>query len=205
MLRAAILVLGLLSAALASAAPSAQARWPVLHREARILAFGDSLTDGVGGTGENYPQRLSRLIGREVVNSGLPGETTAQGLQRLAQVLQREHAALLILCLGINDFLQNVPEVAIRANLVAMLRVAADAGVPVLLLAVAKPGSSQAHPLYAEAAAEGGAWLESQALASVLSNAALKADLVHPNREGYRALANALADRLRAEGALASE
>lgn len=171
----------------------------MLGHETRVLAFGDSLTDGVGGAGENYPRRLAQLIGRPVVNAGLPGETTAQGWQRLPEVLQRERPTSLILCLGLNDLLRGVAEADIRANLVAMIRTAHAADVRVLLLATPRPGTRQAHPLYAEAAAQGGAWLDEHAMVDVLTNPALKADLVHPNRDGYRAIAEALARRLRGD------
>jgi acyl-CoA thioesterase I len=170
-----------------------------IDRDERIVAFGDSLTDGVGGAGENYPTHLSRLLKRDVINAGLPGDTTAQGLRRLAAVLERDRPSLLLLCLGLNDFLQGVPDEEILANLVAMMRLSAQAGVPVLLLAVPRPGDSHAHPLYVEAAARGGAHLDTNAMIRVLRNPALKADLIHPNREGYRAIAEALADRLRME------
>lgn len=183
--------------ALASSGPVNGA--DLIDRDERIVAFGDSLTDGVGGAGENYPAHLSRLLKREVINAGLPGDTSAQGLRRLAAVLDRDRPSLLLLCLGLNDFLQGVPDEVILANLIAMMRLSAQAGVPVLLLAIARPGDSKAHPLYAEAAARGGAHLDSSAVIRVLRNPALKADLIHPNREGYRAIAEALAHRLRME------
>lgn len=173
----------------------------MLGSEARVLAFGDSLTDGVGGAGENYPQRLARIIGRPVVNAGLPGETTAQGRRRLPEVLRRERPTLLILCLGVNDLLRGVAEEEIRANLIAMIRAARAADVQVVLLATPRSGTSAAHPLYAQAAQQAGATLDAHSMVDVLANPALKADLVHPNREGYRAIADALARRLRS-GAL---
>lgn len=171
---------------------------PALHESARILAFGDSLTDGTGGAGQSYPRDLARLIRREVINAGLPGQTTADGLRRLPQVLRRERPDLLILCLGINDFLQGVPRHQMRANLLAMLETARLAAVPVLLLAIPARGETEADPLFAEVAAQGGAVVDEQAMIEALSRASLKADLVHPNREGYRQIAEYIAARLRA-------
>lgn len=169
----------------------------------RILAFGDSLTDGVGGSGENYPARLSRLIGRPVLNAGLPGDTTADGLRRLVDTLRRERPTLLILCLGINDLLQGIDSQIIHDNLLTMIRLSMTQSVPVLLVAVPQPGSRHAHPLYAQAALEGGAWLDEDAMVQVLSNPLLKADLVHPNGEGHRAVAQSLSRRLRQLGLVA--
>lgn len=37
----------------------------------KIYALGDSLTLGVGSKGKNYPEKLSELLGQEVVNRGV--------------------------------------------------------------------------------------------------------------------------------------
>lgn len=173
-----------------------------LRSDATVLAFGDSLTDGVGGSGENYPQRLANLIGRKVVNAGLPGDTAAQGLARLASTLQMHQPDLLILCLGINDMAQGVPRERIRQNLAAMLNLARDAEVQVVLLALPQRGSSRADPLFAEVGDEAGVVVDERSMVEVLNNPALKADLFHANREGYRRVAELLAQQLQEFGAL---
>ncbi|MGQ0699416.1 MAG: GDSL-type esterase/lipase family protein [Panacagrimonas sp.] len=180
----------------------AENRLPLLSPNASVLAFGDSLTDGVGGSGENYPQSLARRIGHKVVNAGIAGDTTAQGRVRLPEALQTYRPELLILCLGINDELQRVPRERIRENLTAMLRSAREAHVPVLLLALPRRGESSADPLFAEVAAEGGAIVDETSMVEVLSNPVLKADIVHANGEGYRQVAMSLAMKLKKQGAL---
>ncbi len=175
---------------------------PPLSSHARILAFGDSLTDGVGGSGENYPERLARRIDRVVINAGSNGETTAQGRARLPGVLREERPALLILCLGINDLSRGLPRDAIRDNLVAMLASARDAGVPVLLLGLPARGGVVVDALFSEAAQVGDAVLDARSMVDIIANPALKADLVHLNADGYRQLSERLAEVLRQRGAL---
>ena len=187
----------------ADAAAGQDVRLPALPAGAAILAFGDSLTAGVGGSGTSYPQRLSLLTGHEVLNAGVPGETSAEGRARLAATLSETRPGLLILCLGINDYLRRVPHETVRANLQAMLDESSAAGVPVLLLAVPVPHTRAVEPWFAALAQPGRVRVDPHAMADVLRQPGLKADLVHPDSEGYRQVAEAVARSLRDSGALA--
>jgi acyl-CoA thioesterase-1 len=175
---------------------------PPLPAGATILAFGDSLTAGIGGSGFDYPQRLAQLTGHDVVNAGVPGDTSAQGRARLGGVLLEVRPRLLILCLGVNDFLHKVPHEVLRANLQAMLDESSAAGVPVLLLAVPAPETRLVDSWFMTLAQPDRVRVEAHAMADVLRQPALKADLVHPNEEGYRQIADAVARSLRDSGAL---
>ena len=62
-----------------------------------IVCFGDSLTAGIGGAkGMDYPSQLSRLIGMEIKNAGVPGDTTASALDRVVDVLELQPRIVLI-------------------------------------------------------------------------------------------------------------
>lgn len=189
---------------LVAAACSKTPQLPPLAADATILAFGDSLTAGTGaGDGESYPAVLARLTGRNVLNAGVPGEVSGSGLQRLAGLLEREQPALLVLCHGGNDLLARHDPRLIADNLRAMLRAAAERGVPVLLVAVPSPDIMlEPPPLYEGLAREFRIPLERRALAHILGKSALKSDHVHPNAAGYRLLAEAVADLLKKSGAL---
>ena len=88
-----------------------------------IVAFGDSLTAGVGTSLENsYPNVLAELSGLNVVNAGVSGETTSEGLARLPEVLEEHNPSLLILLEGGNDILQNQKSSRIQQNLDRMIQ-----------------------------------------------------------------------------------
>lgn len=169
-----------------------------------VLAFGDSLTAGTGAAeGESYPAVLATLIGRKVVNAGIPGELSAAGAARLPEVLEREKPALLILCHGGNDLLQKQDTGRLAENLRTMIRTAREKGVAVVLLAVPAPDLSLSPPpLYGEVAKEFAVPLEGKALAKILGKHSLKSDYIHPNAAGYKQLAAAVAALLRKSGAI---
>ena len=160
-----------------------------LRKDAVILAFGDSLTVGIGGSGIDYPNQLGKLIRREIINAGSSGELTAQGIARLEETLNVKGFDFLIICHGINDLYRKVPISEIKKNLAQMIRSAHNKDIPVILIALPDPTSRRLHPLFKEVANETGAILDSHSLVSVFTNPLYKADPVHLNREGYIRLA----------------
>ncbi len=183
---------------------SPSAKSPRLAGDAVILAFGDSLTYGTGAQrSESYPAILEQLIGRRVVNSGVPGEITEEGLARLPEVLEREKPALLILCHGGNDLLRRLDRQQTADNLRAMIRLARERGVAVIMIAVPSPGIALSPPpFYREIAEAMKIPFEEKALLKVLSDGSLKSDYIHPNAAGYRKLAESIAGLLKQSGAV---
>lgn len=175
-----------------------------LSSDAAILAFGDSLTSGYGATPEtSYPAVLSQLSGKRIVNAGIPGETTAAALARLPQVLDRERPALVLLCLGGNDFLQRLDQKQAEENLRAMVRMMRERGIGVVLIGVPRLGWGLEVPdWYASIAHDAGIPYEGTVLQRVLGERSLKSDTIHPNAAGYRQMAEALHKLLKKSGAL---
>ncbi|MDH3474658.1 MAG: arylesterase [Rhodospirillales bacterium] len=176
-----------------------------LTEDAVVLAFGDSLTAGYGAPqGQGYPQVLEDMIGRRVVASGVPGEVSASGRARFASVLDRVRPSLVVLCHGGNDFLRRLDESQLTENLRAMVEDAETRGIPVVLIGVPRPGLliSEGAEVYRRIAEEFGLPYEAEALADILKQQKLKADVIHPNAAGYRRLAEAVAALLRASGAI---
>jgi len=89
----------------------------------RIVVFGDSLTAGYGleDVEDAYPGLLQQKIdslqlGYTVINSGISGETTAGGKNRIDWVLNQK-PSVFILELGANDGLRGVPLTETKMNL----------------------------------------------------------------------------------------
>jgi len=175
-----------------------------LPAEAVVLAFGDSLTFGTGAQeADSYPAQLEQLIGRRVARSGVPGETTAQALVRLPGALDEYAPRLLLLCIGGNDFLRRLGNPQAERNVRAMVELARSRGVEVLLIGAPEPGFLVSPPaFYAGIAKEFALPYEDAVIGDVLKDASLKSDPIHPNARGYRVIAERLAGRLKASGAL---
>jgi len=175
-----------------------------LAGDAEILAFGDSLTYGTGALpGESYPAVLEELTGRHVINAGVPGEVSGEGLPRLQALLEREKPDLLVLCHGGNDLLRRSDREQIRQNLKEMISAAGKRGVSVVLIAVPAPGIFLKPPrLYEEIASDMKIPLEDEILKTILADDTLKSDAIHPNAAGYRRLAEAVLSLLQKSGAL---
>lgn len=201
--------------ALASAAPLAgcsrrTVRGRPVPAGARVLALGDSLTHGNGAErGADYPAVLAALTGWDVVNAGVPGDTTVQALARLAPLLEAMRPQLVLVSIGGNDFLRRQPEDAARAALVRICTTARAADAQVMLIAVPRPtltarftGSLDDHPMYESVAEELGLPLHRRGWADVLQDPALRADAIHANAQGYRRFAEGLHAALRTAGLL---
>lgn len=179
-------------------------RQKTLPPNAKILAFGDSLTFGRGVLPEeSYPARLQSAIHRDVINGGLPGEVSVEGLKRLPIWLDEYEPNFLILCHGANDLLRSLSDDKVRENLRGMVKMAKDRGIDVILIAVPKFGGMRSAPgFYADIAREFNIPLENRSLEEILRHAKYQKDTVHPNPEGYQLIADALVKLMKASGAL---
>jgi lysophospholipase L1-like esterase len=133
----------------------------------------------------------------------VPGEVSAAGLARLPAMLDQVKPALLVLCHGGNDFLRRHDEAEAAKNVRAMVELAKNRGIAVVLIGTPKPGLFPSPPgFYADIARDLKLPYEDAALKKILADNELKSDLVHPNAKGYARLAQAVADLLTTSGAL---
>lgn len=182
---------------------SPSAKFTPLPKDSVILAFGDSLTAGYGTTPENsYPIVLAQLSGYPVVNAGISGETTQQGLARFSNTLDQIQPKLVILMEGANDILQNKDLGQAKQNLNAMIHEAKSRNIQILLVAVpAKSLSLSGANFYPELATENKLILDDDTLAKLLKSPELKSDFVHFNQQGYHVMAERFYAILKEHGA----
>jgi acyl-CoA thioesterase-1 len=177
---------------------------PRLNADDVIVAFGDSLTYGTGAdTQAAYPAVLSTLVEHPIINVGVPGETTIEAIARLPQVLSQTHPKLVLLCLGGNDMLHKTTASTIEQNLRALIHTIQASGASVVLIGVPEPKLFGGAPaFYADIADELKLPYEGEVFNEVLRNPSLKSDPIHANDQGYRLVAQRLADLLKSSGAL---
>lgn len=199
-------LLALASATLLLSACGKGKRYPKIATGSTVLALGDSLTAGYGvQKGEDYPTQLAQITGWKVINGGVSGNTSAEALARLPELMQ-QRPRLVIVSIGGNDFLRRVPEAETRANIGKILTTIQSANVPVVLVAIpyfttgALVGNVSEHPLYDDLAKQYNVPLLKDAWADILGDKDLKSDQIHGNAQGYRQFAEELADFLKSRG-----
>jgi len=164
-----------------------------------IIAFGDSLTAGYGaGAGEDYPSGLAKMLGREVINAGVSGDTTDSALARIdADVLQRS-PRIVIVGLGGNDFLRGTPIASTEANLRAIVKQIQQSGAMVVILGFNFPSLTASYgKMYKRVASDEGCLLIPDLLDGIIGNPSLKSDEIHPNAKGYALMAERVAGPFR--------
>lgn len=163
----------------------------------RIVAFGDSLTAGLGVPAEeSYPAQLQRSLDAlgysyRVVNAGVSGDTTAGGLRRVPWILTNK-PDVVILELGANDGLRGLSVDQTRHNLREIIQRLQEAGVGVVLAGMKLPPNygqdylARFEGIYPSLAKEYRLPLIPFFLDGVGGSPSLnQADGIHPTAKGY--------------------
>jgi acyl-CoA thioesterase-1 len=174
-----------------------------------IVMLGDSLTAGYElPVNAALPAAVQheldeRGIKARFVNAGVSGDTTADGLQRYDWSVTGSNADLLVIALGANDFLQQLPAEIPKRNLAAILDRAKGDTLPAVLIGVSIPGAAQDEreaayaAIYPALAAQYGVPYFPNMLSPIAGQPGLLLqDGVHPTAEGVEAMAADIADFL---------
>ena len=159
-----------------------------------IVCLGDSITSGVGADpGRAYPEVLADRLGVDVVNAGVPGDTAADGLERLDEVLE-EDPWLVIVELGGNDLLRQIPPARTEAALREIVQRLLDARVVPLVVEMQVPFGRRYSEIFDRLEEEYKIPVVEDVLGDILVDRGLKADPIHPNTRGHQVLAEAVAE-----------
>lgn len=167
-------------------------------RNGPVVAFGDSLIEGYGSTDEHDAiSLLEQKIGEPIINKGMSGDTTGDGLRRVNDVMKLKPRIVLLL-LGGNDALRKLPQEETFGNLEKIITTLQKDGSVVVLLGVRGGLFSDTFDDSFELLAQktGSAYVP-DVLDDIFSYPDLMFDQIHPNDKGYALIANKIEPVLR--------
>ena len=155
-----------------------------------IVAFGDSLTYGYGAAqDESYPAHLSQMLGREIINLGVSGDTSAMGLARISEI-KKYSPYMVLIEFSANDFFRQVPKDQTENNLREIVRQVQDMGAIAVLV-----DTGGAYPMDAytkiqkQIVKDYNTLFVPAIMGGIYNKKALMSDNIHPNDKGYKIVA----------------
>jgi acyl-CoA thioesterase I len=167
-----------------------------------IIAFGDSLTTGYSlPLSESYPAQLEIALREKgksvkVINTGVSGETSFGNLER-AKFIRQQNADMVILGIGGNDALRNLPVQEMKENISKTIEALQSGSNPpkVFLLGIVAPANlgikykKEFDSAYTDLAKKYKVKLIPFVVPEVFTDQSLMTyDGIHPNKDGYKAL-----------------
>ncbi len=162
------------------------------------MVFGDSLVQGVGATsGNDFVSVISRKLGVEILNRGVSGNTTRDGLERLQSVIDEDPGTVIIL-LGGNDYLRRISKTETFENLRKIVHAFKSNGTIVILLGVRGGLLKDTYRNEFDAFAKQNKLIYiPNVLDGLIGNDELMSDQIHPNDRGYEIIAQKIAPVLK--------
>ena len=164
-----------------------------------IVCFGDSLTAGFGAEeGKDYPSIVRAKVDITVINAGMSGDTTADGLRRLETDVLQHDPKVVIITLGANDFLRRIDKEETLRNMATIFDRIRERGAMVVWATV---NTSLWGDVYGgdfkRLAREKQVLLIPNVLKDILFDPRYKYDQIHPNSDGYRLMAERIYQRVK--------
>lgn len=164
-----------------------------------LIAFGDSLVEGVGASpGNDFVSLLSRRLNIQIINAGWSGDTSMSALARLEQDVLSQNPKIVIVLLGGNDAIRRIDPENTMSNLDTIIDKIHKRGAAVLLVGVRgglffddfKKG-------FRKLAKEKGVFYVPDVIDDVFGHHELMYDSIHPNDAGYIIMADRIEPVLR--------
>lgn len=163
-----------------------------------IIAFGDSLVQGVGASnGNDFVSVLGRRVGQTIINLGRGGDTTGAALSRIDDIFRHTPRVVIVL-LGGNDSLNKVPDEETFKNLAAIIEFIHNKGSAVILVGVQSGVLRDRYDNEFEALAEKyRTGFVPDILNGIIGDSRYMSDIIHPNDAGYALIAERIEPVLR--------
>lgn len=164
------------------------------NRNRTIVAFGDSLTEGQGvDRADSYPAVLENILGRTVVNLGISGNVSAQGLARVNEI-DEYRPYMVLIEFGANDAMRGIPFESTKNNLTQIVDyVQARGAVAVLIDTGGAFQMNRYSGFMKDLAKQKRALFVPGIMDGIFTNTSLKSDTLHPNEKGYQMIAERVA------------
>jgi acyl-CoA thioesterase-1 len=154
-----------------------------------IVCFGDSLTEGKGANpGGTYPDFLQKMTNIHVVNLGVSGNTSVQGLLRIDEVINQK-AFLILVEFGANDFFKKVPMAETKQAIETIIDKLQATGATVVLVATEDTQLPDLYNTLKKISKDKKTKFIDGMLNDIWDNRALFSDNLHPNSDGYKIVA----------------
>lgn len=160
-----------------------------------IIALGDSLTFGTGSSsGATYPECLAQMLGRTIVNKGVPGNKIIDAEARLDNDVLKIKPSIVIVFLGGNDILQRASlDESFKRLETIVRRIQAQGAMVVLVgIRVLTPIGGVGARYHSLANRTGCVYVD-DVLDNIISDPTLMSDHIHPNSKGYKIVAERIA------------
>jgi lysophospholipase L1-like esterase len=156
-----------------------------------IICFGDSLTYGTGASrNKSYPAQLSKMTGIPIINAGIPGNSTSDGLERIETDVLERSPRIVIITLGGNDLKNGVRKDVAYKNLKTIIEAIQAEGALVVLGGVKFLVLDKGYgEMYKKLAKETGIILIPNILGGLINKDKYMSDPIHPNAAGYEIMA----------------
>ena len=155
-----------------------------------IIAFGDSLTYGYGAAQDkSYPAYLSQMLGREVINLGISGDTSAMGLDRINEI-KKYSPYMVLIEFSANDLFRKIPKEQTENNLREIVRQVQNMGAIAVLVDTGGAFPMDAYTkIQKQIAKDYNTLLVPAIMDGIYNKKSLKSDQIHPNAAGYKIVA----------------
>ena len=170
------------------------------------VAYGDSITFGVGlASSTSYPQQLSGILGKTVINAGSSGRWASDGVSGISSTLSRHKPGYILVLLGANDIVFGRNTDAIVSNLRTMVQAAKNNNT-IPIIATLTPvydrhsfmagGIDEINPKIKQMAKEEGIRMANLNSAFGDDHSLMQADGLHPTAAGAAKIAQAFKGKL---------